>query len=246
MKANRLSSVQVSLYSMDSEIHDSITKMPGSFEKTYKAILRLIDNDIPLQISCPVMKQNKDTFQDVILKAAELKVRATTDFIMMARYDHTQDNLDNRLDLEETGKVISRIIEYDRAYQVEMQTANLAEIHDDSEKTVCGVGITSLCVAANGNVYPCAGWQDYVCGDAREQTLRDIWENSAKVRYLRSLRRKDFPECTACADKSFCAMCMVRNANEDPEGNPLNINKHFCKVAALNRKIVTEWKAKER
>lgn len=39
-------------------------------------------------------------------------------------------------------------------------------------------------------------------------------------------------------------MYMVRNANEDPEGNPLHINEHFCKVAALNRKIVLDWKAK--
>jgi MoaA/NifB/PqqE/SkfB family radical SAM enzyme len=50
MKANRLSSVQVSLYSMKSAIHDSITKMPGSFEKTKAAILKLIENDIPLPI----------------------------------------------------------------------------------------------------------------------------------------------------------------------------------------------------
>jgi hypothetical protein len=46
-----------------------------------------------------------------------------------------------------------------------------------------------------------------------------------------------------CEDRHFCAMCMVRNANEDPEGNPLKINEHFCKVAALNRKIVLDWKA---
>jgi len=41
MKANRLSSVQVSLYSMDSDIHDSIAKLPGSFYTTRDAILKL-------------------------------------------------------------------------------------------------------------------------------------------------------------------------------------------------------------
>jgi hypothetical protein len=29
---------------------------------------------------------------------------------------------------------------------------------------------------------------------------------------------------------------MVRNANENPEGVPLKINEHFCKVAKVNRK----------
>jgi hypothetical protein len=54
----------------------------------------------------------------------------------------------------------------------------------------------------------------------------------------------DFLKCLSCADKSFCAMCMVRNANENPDGDPLKINEHFCKVAALNRKIVLDWKEK--
>jgi MoaA/NifB/PqqE/SkfB family radical SAM enzyme len=66
MKANRLSSVQVLLYSIDAEIHDSITKLPGSFVKTRDAILKLIENDIPLQISCPTMNQNKDSYVEYL------------------------------------------------------------------------------------------------------------------------------------------------------------------------------------
>ena len=58
MKMNPLLAVQVSLYSMNSNIHDEITQMKGSYEKTKNAILKLVENDIPLQISCPIMKQN--------------------------------------------------------------------------------------------------------------------------------------------------------------------------------------------
>jgi sulfatase maturation enzyme AslB (radical SAM superfamily) len=54
MKENPLLGVQVSLYSMNPNIHDEITQMKGSFEKTKSAILKLIENDIPLQISCPI------------------------------------------------------------------------------------------------------------------------------------------------------------------------------------------------
>jgi hypothetical protein len=45
---------------------------------------------------------------------------------------------------------------------------------------------------------------------------------------------------------------MVRNANESSEmsavgtlGNPLEINEHFCRVAALNHKIVMDWRKKK-
>jgi MoaA/NifB/PqqE/SkfB family radical SAM enzyme len=246
MKENRLSSVQVSLYSMKPEIHDSITQLKGSFYKTRDNILRLIENDIPLQISCPTMKQNKNCFVEVLNWANDHKVRAETDFIMMARYDHTSDNLDNRLNLDEVGKIITDIIEHNQHYQEELIKADFEKIEsgDASNDIVCGVCIGSICMVANGNLYPCAGWQDYICGNVRETPLREIWEKSPKVQYLRNLRKKDFPECTLCADKAFCAMCMVRNANENADGNPLKINEHFCKVAKLNRKIVLDWKTK--
>jgi radical SAM protein with 4Fe4S-binding SPASM domain len=247
MKASRLSSVQVSLYSMKSEVHDAITQMPGSFEKTRAAILRLIENDIPLQISCPAMKQNKNCYVDVMNWARERRVRAVSDHIMMARYDGTTGNLDSRLSLAEVETVLNGIIANDTEYQNEIRAAGIeaAEQRDISGDLVCGVCVSSICMVSNGNVYPCAGWQNYVCGNVREQPLRDIWENAARVKYLRGLRKKDFPQCLACPDKAFCAMCMVRNANEDPNGDPLKVNEHFCKTAALNRRIVLDWKEKQ-
>jgi radical SAM protein with 4Fe4S-binding SPASM domain len=246
MKANRLSSVQVSLYSMEPDIHDSITKLKGSFYKTRNAVLKLIENDIPLQISCPVMKQNKKSYVDVAQWAEEHKVRAVTDYIMMARYDHTTGNLDNRLSLDEVGDIINDIIENDPDYKKRLIEADFTEVEkrDLGDEALCGVCISSMCMVANGNVYPCAGWQDYVCGNVREQPLKEIWEHSPKTNYLRGLRKRDLPKCMDCVDRHFCAMCMVRNANEDPSGDPLKINEHFCKVAALNRKIVLDWKAK--
>ena len=248
MKANRLSSVQVSLYSMKAEIHDEITRMPGSFEKTKSAILKLIENDIPLQISCPTMKQNKNCYVDVMKWARDHKCRATTDYIMMARFDGVTDNLDNRLSVGETEKIINDIIENDPDYQNEILGADIdaADERDISDDMVCGVCINTMCMVANGNVFPCPGWQSYVCGNIKETPLREIWENSPEVKRLREIRKRDFPMCVNCPDKNFCAMCMVRNANENHESDFLKINDHFCKVAALNRKIVTEWKAGKR
>ena len=248
MKANRISSVQVSLYSMNADIHDSITRSPGSFHKTKDAILKLIENDIPLQISCPVMNQNKNCYVDVTKWAEEHKVRAVTDYVMMARYDHTTDNLDSRLSLEDLESVISAVIDGDIDYKKRLIEADFTEVEkrDISDDILCGVCISSICMVANGNIYPCAGWQRYVCGNVNEQSLREIWDNSRKVQYLRGLRKRDMPECVNCADRFFCANCMVRNANEDPAGNPLKINHHFCEVAALNRKIVLERKAELR
>ena len=251
MKAGNVSSVQVSLYSMIPEHHDAITKLPGSFEKTKNAILKLIENDIPLQISCPTMKGNKNDYNDVLKWAHDHKVRAVTDYIIMAEYNHETENLANRLSVEEAGKVIEDILKDDIDYQQEILKPDFPqrckELQFDPERQLCGVGISSCCMVANGNVYPCAGWQEMVLGNVKDEPLEKIWNESPKIQYLRGLKMKDMGngECCRCDKAAFCAPCMVRNANESPTGNPLEINRHFCAVAAKNKQLVLEWRERQ-
>ena len=251
MKEGNVSSVQTSLYSMIPEHHDAITQLPGSFYKTRDAILKLIENDLPLQVSCPTMKGNKNDFNDVINWCHEHKIRAQTDYIMMAEYNHETENLANRLSVAEAGKVIEDIMKNDIDYQrVILKPDFLEQCNKEQfnpERRLCGVGISTCCMVSNGNVYPCAGWQEMVLGNLNETPLKEIWENSEKIKWLRSLKFKDMGggECCKCDKAAFCAPCMVRNANESPTGNPLEINRHFCAIAAKNKQIVLDWREKE-
>lgn len=248
MKEGNVSSVQVSLYSMVPERHDAITTIKGSFYKTKDAILKLIENDLPVYVSCPTMKGNKDDFGDVLNWCHEHKIRAQTDYIMMAEYNHDTSNLAHRLSVEECGEVIKAISFKDPEYQAAILAPDFLtrcnEVQYNPERRLCGVGISTCCMVANGNVYPCAGWQGMVLGNLKDDTLQNIWQNSEKIKWLRSLKMKDLGDgkCCKCDKSAFCAPCLVRNANESPTGNPLEINKHFCAVAAKNKQIVLEWR----
>ncbi|TKZ35308.1 SPASM domain-containing protein, partial [Brachyspira catarrhinii] len=112
-----------------------------------------------------------------------------------------------------------------------------------SDRDLCGACVTSCCMDAKGNVYPCTGW-NYDCGNLNETSLKDIWEKSPRMLYIRSLKRKDFNKCIDCKDIDYCFMCMAKNANESKTGNPLEINNHFCDVAHINRQVVENWREK--
>ncbi|HNQ68399.1 MAG TPA: radical SAM protein [Bacteroidales bacterium] len=244
MKANPLLGVQVSLYSMNPIIHDEITQMKGSFEKTKNAISKLVENDIPLQISCPIMKQNKNCYGEVIKWAEKNKIHVGDDYVIIARYNHTTQNLSCRLSINEIKEMLKDKVTNDPKYLEQMEIEVEKKKNTTLNDFVCSVCHSSICIADNGNVYPCAGWQDYIVGNVKENSLNDIWNNSEKVQYLRDLRNKDFPKCIQCPDKDFCTMCMVRNANENPKGDPLVVNEFFCNIAKLNRQIMLEWKKK--
>jgi radical SAM protein with 4Fe4S-binding SPASM domain len=242
MKANYLLGVQVSLYSMDSNIHDEITQAKGSFEKTFNAILKLVENDIPLQINCPIMKQNINSYHDVVNWAKKNKFHVGADYVILAKYNHTIQNLSCRLSIDEVKEVNKYTISNDTKYLEQMENEAEKKKNSTSDDIVCSVCHSSICITDNGNVYPCAGWQDYVVGNVKETSLKEIWDNSEKVQYLRGLRKKDFPICIQCPEKEFCTMCMVRNANEHPLGDPLAVNEYFCNVAKLNKKMLLNWK----
>jgi radical SAM protein with 4Fe4S-binding SPASM domain len=116
----------------------------------------------------------------------------------------------------------------------------LKRINASVEDNVCSVCHSSICVNERGNVYPCAGWQGYVVGNVKSTSLQEIWLYSERVKYLRELRKRDFPICIQCIDQEFCTMCLVRNANEDASGDPLAINAYYCEVARLNKAIARD------
>lgn len=238
--------VQTSLYSVVPEEHDHITQLKGSCEKTKAAIDALIAANIPVQISCPVMKTNYHTYKDVLKYAYERNCKAQTDFVMMARYDFTTDNLAERLTMEQTEELLKDIIQFDRDYLKLTDTPVPPVSREEwGKQPFCGIGMDNLCIASDGIVYPCSGWQGMACGNVREQPIKDIWEKSPQLNKLRNLTKSAIPQCYDCEDKQFCAPCLVRNFNESG-GDYLKVAPHFCKAAHLNRKLVVEAKAKMR
>lgn len=248
IKEANVSLVQTSLYSMDPNVHDYITTVKGSQVKTKSAIEKLVAADIPVQISCPVMKANYQGYADVLQYAQSLRCKAQTDYIMMAQSDLDTSNLANRLSLEETEKLLKDIMKWDNDYKE--NTLNHPPLSEEiafdperfAKQPLCGAGINDCCITENGDLYPCAGWQALICGNVFRQRLKDIWEHSPQLNQIRAITRGDFPKCINCEAKNFCAMCLVRNYNESG-GDMFKINKHFCDVAFLNQKVVKEYYA---
>lgn len=95
LKEYNVSTVQVSLYSMDASVHDLITTVKGSFDKTKAAIEKLVEADVPIVISCPMMKANYKGYKEVLKYAQSIRCKVNVDVIMMAQADLDTNNLAN-------------------------------------------------------------------------------------------------------------------------------------------------------
>ena len=245
-KRFRQISIQTSLYSMDPSIHDAVTKLPGSQEKTKAAIEKLVANNIIVQVSSPAIKINKDSFPAVIDWCEnKMKIRAHTDYAIFAEADGNTNNLDVRLSLDECRTFINNLIEHDKNYQEMLKsqdTTKAIEFNRDPESILCGIGIDSAAMSVNGDVLPCSGFESMVCGNVQQRTLKDIWDNSSKMKMIRKLRYKDYPQCLSCENRAYCSLCLKRMEGES--GDIHTLTKHFCDVAGINREVAEEWRKK--
>lgn len=244
MKKNPLLSVQTSLYSMDAKVHDRITGVKGSFEKTRNALLRIAEAGIPVQISCPVMKENKDIFLEVVQWAAEHNISTAVQPQIYAQYDHTGRNLTHRLAVHEVADAVRSLLE---AGYGDQWISDPTEIEQRSPRDpICSICRYMLCISATGTVYPCVGWQTNVIDTLDNASLHDIWEKSEKICALRKIQRLHFPRCIDCDDRGYCLVCMMSNANENEDGNAFRINTFHCDVAAAIHHTVNQYRSENR
>lgn len=231
--------VKISLYSMDSEIHDAITGHRGSWKKTVGNIENLVAANVPIQVSCPVMKQNLSSFTEVLQWGRKMHFNVKPDLLLTARFDFSKDNLNHRLSLEESKVAISGIIAVDEEYQkrVSLEYGTNNQRHPSDH--ICGVGTSTLSVSANGDLYPCPVFP-LKLGNISDDTIANVWLHSPIIRELRNVTYSAFSKCVTCPSSEYCAICMGKFYSESG-GDMFKTNDFFCDVSHLNRKLVEDF-----
>lgn len=236
LKELRIFNLQVSLYSTDETIHDSITGIKGSWKKTNRNIQKIVENDIPLMISCPIMRPNYHGYRSMVEYCNSLNVFCYVDYILMAQSDLCTENLSIRLNESEMSELIDEMLEVRPTYIEKLRSlkkdTDLENVNFAQRFKSCSVLKNSLGIQVNGVAYPCPGWQDMSLGNIYENTLHHIWYESPQTIRLRGIRPSDIPHCAGCDKQNYCDMCMVYNYNEN-NGDIYDVCESFCKSAAM-------------
>lgn len=237
MQETNVSRVQVSLYSMVSQAHEAVTQVKGSFENSKRAIEKMIAANIPVQLACPIMKENLDSFETVLNWGHAHNLEVKVEGQIIARADFTTDNLDHRISLEEQKAFIQRTLNNSPIYQERLLSGKEFIISPD--EPVCGAGRYMLCLEAGGDYYPCPGFK-LKLGNCKDQSLQDIWEHSDKLNKLRNLTNAAYGKCLKCPSRAYCNLCPGKLYNESG-GDMFKLSDYFCEVAHINRRIAQEF-----
>jgi radical SAM protein with 4Fe4S-binding SPASM domain len=205
IKALGVESVQVSIYSHIPEVHDAITKLPGSLEQSIEAIRRLRAHGIQVTIANVLMAQNVNDFEGVRALAAELGAKFNMDPTITPMMDGDRAVLDLNVDeakLREVFRNQSLFIEKIE----EVCAPPLAPGEEDMDQLPCSAGHTACYVSPYGEVYPCVQFP-LPSGNVRHTKFIDIWRDSPQLNEVRGITLGDLPSCSKCTHGATCSRC---------------------------------------
>ena len=224
--------IGISLYSMKKEIHDKITGVSGSFEKTINSIMSLRDNNVPVRIKTVLMNLNFDGYGQILDFADEFKVKIHFDFIISPKNDGDKSPLKYRVS-EEKYKIL---LCDTRIFPIESDV----KFSDKKDNILCHAGKNSCSISPSGDVHSCIQIP-IKAGNIREHSFKYIWENGEALNKVRKITENEVIFCNNCSVVSYCSRCPGQAYIEDGSINgPANV---FCAIAKIRKE---EEKANER
>jgi len=197
-------SIQVSIYSHRPEVHDAITKVPGSLRRSVNAIRFLKSQGLKVVIANVLMTGNMHDHHGVRALAGELGAECTLDPTITPMMDGDRSVLSLKAGVSEL-----RTLFRDETYvgnADEFCAPPPAPSEDSMDSLPCSAGHTACYVSPYGEFYPCVQFP-LSCGNVRQQRFIDIWRNSEQLKEVRSIRLRDLSSCSQCAHGATCTRC---------------------------------------
>ena len=179
-----IENIQISVYSHRPEVHDAITKLPGSLNRTIKAIRFLKSQGLRVTIANVLMKWNLHDHTGVHALAEELGAIYALDPTITPKIDGDTSILDLRIPGEELRQV----------FRIEKLVGNVEEFcapppppgADELDSYPCSAGHTLAYISPYGDVYLCQF--PLPSGNVRKQKFIDICALPERTKFVPSPR----------------------------------------------------------
>jgi AdoMet-dependent heme synthase len=207
--------IQISVYSRDPAVHDAVTKVPGSLQRTLAAIPLLLEQGIGVKLACPLMKENLLAYRGVMELATGLGVPYVLDMTITPMMDGSQEPLKHRVDTAALLPVLQDAAlqgchppaKSEKELPLMLGSATSSGMESDAyEDLPCSAGHNSCYISPYGDVYACVQLP-IPAGNLRLHRFEEIWNGSSALKKVRAMRESELPVCSRCEIRKYCERC---------------------------------------
>ena len=218
--------VGVSIYSGIAEVHDYITRIKGSWEKSMAVVRQLSALGVPMNLKCCVMRPNVKSYYLVADIAKQYG--AVPQFEISITNSIEGDRCASKY-LRMTKEQLEIVLRDDNVpLYVGKEAPNFGGQPKPMDMNPCGAGVNSLCITPEGNTIPCCAFHT-LFGNSKDDSISSILNDSKELSYWRRLTLNDYEECGCYDYCSYCNLCPGNNFIE--HGTPLKASEVNCYIA---------------
>ena len=188
--------VHISLYGACSETHDYVTTVPGSFERTVKAIKGLVKHDVHVKAKTVLMHSNVGEHKEIKALAQSLGADPVAGISISPGKDGSKLPLQHRLSPDD--------MEFYFTGESKLPGAPDSDF-DPMRSLLCKAGRSTCSISPDGRVFPCL-LTPLALGSLKEQTMSDIWHQKGNE-LLDRLRMSEAYESSPCLRCDLLPLC---------------------------------------
>lgn len=191
------------------DTHDTFRGRKGAYEAACKNIRRLIDENILVSLSTTVTKENLDELENIMNLAldlgcsgffanAMLPAGRGVDCVDRFKMNKSGYRRMYKMLVDKGKELMGRLaISTDMCFPFLLSDNPLENV--SGGPMGCSAGLDTLCIGADGTVYPCHLLRDMPLGNIQDTSLKSLWKDPPALRELRDLQKKDMKEpCRSC------------------------------------------------
>lgn len=196
--------VGISIYSESSTIHDKITRVKGSWEKSIKVLQELGELSVPLNIKCCIMQPNFDSYKGIVEIAKS--VGAHPQFEIGVHDSIEGDKYVSR-HLRLTPEQYEIVLRDDNIpLYVGPEAPNYGGQKKDLTTSGCGAGKNTFCIRPDGMLIPCCSFH-LKLGNLKESNLEEILHGEP-LKQWHNFTLADSEECGLHNYCDYCNLCV--------------------------------------
>lgn len=228
--------VGVSLYAGDAKIHDSVTRIPGSYLKSIHVLEKLHDLKVPLIIKCCLMRQNVKYYTGVISIAYKLGAEIQIDHRVFDSVDGDRCASTFLRLTPEQMKIVLQDPNNPMYVDIKQQYNNRFR---NMNEPACKAGVNSICITAEGDVIPCVCYRKPI-GNLLVTSLAEILSNKV---LFDDVVRMPISVYEQCGKHEYCAFCMLcPGLNYGENGDARKASETSCYFAKIRHDLYLSLK----
>jgi len=206
----KVTRIDISLYSLSPRVHDKITSIPGSLEKSMRAIELLKEYKVQVGIKATIIKENIDSYDELEAWAHKNGFPIAYDFTITPIIGASKKNSrkeDLNIDFSQKIEFAIKRKRYSGLKTKNKKRVTLAEEKKIKDYAIqCGAGRWSLLFLPTGEVMPCVEWH-LICGNVKNTSLEAIWHHSEQLNAIRNAKKSELKYCGTCQYYDSCMHC---------------------------------------